>query len=165
MLMTVSMHYSTRPLPQRNLTSSSRYWRSHVLPKLAVPTLFWNVFLCFQWNSSSFTVTFELLYNWTGSSVCCTQRTPVDCISPVFPSAAFFRGFCGCLFLSSIKWSMEFQSHGRAYVIPENEEISHASQTVHNDNGNEGERAVSKLQRRHSDIKVYKEICDFYARL
>lgn len=29
----------------------------------------------------------------------------------------------------------------------------------------ENEKAVSKPQRRQSDIKIYKEFCDFYARL
>lgn len=32
-------------------------------------------------------------------------------------------------------------------------------------NGGEAELPVSKSQRRHSDVKVYKEFCDFYARL
>ncbi|KAJ6667468.1 hypothetical protein lerEdw1_016589 [Lerista edwardsae] len=59
---------------------------------------------------------------------------------------------------------MDFQSGGQSYVIPENEEISHTRENVYNDHGNEGERVVSKLQRRHSDVKIYKEICDFYAR-
>ncbi|XP_074847185.1 LIM and senescent cell antigen-like-containing domain protein 1 isoform X6 [Carettochelys insculpta] len=60
---------------------------------------------------------------------------------------------------------MEFQSKAHSFVIPENEEVPHRiAYDVHNANGNEGEKAVSKLQRRHSDIKVYKEFCDFYAR-
>lgn len=60
---------------------------------------------------------------------------------------------------------MEFQSRGESCAIPENEEISNIPQTAHDNYAKEGERAVSKLQRRHSDIKVYKEICDFYAKL
>lgn len=31
--------------------------------------------------------------------------------------------------------------------------------------GEEAELPVSKSQRRKSDVKVYKEFCDFYARL
>lgn len=31
--------------------------------------------------------------------------------------------------------------------------------------GGEAELPVSKSQRRRSDVKVYKEFCDFYARL
>ena len=31
--------------------------------------------------------------------------------------------------------------------------------------GSQDERAESRLQRRHSDVRVYKEFCDFYARL
>ncbi|XP_053866606.1 LIM and senescent cell antigen-like-containing domain protein 1 isoform X7 [Malaclemys terrapin pileata] len=59
----------------------------------------------------------------------------------------------------------EFQSRAHSYMIPENEEVPHRDiHDLHNTNGNEGEKAVSKLQRRHSDIKVYKEFCDFYAR-
>lgn len=60
---------------------------------------------------------------------------------------------------------MEFQSRGDSGAIPENEEISDIPQTAHDNYTNEGERVVSKLQRRHSDVKVYKEICDFYAKL
>lgn len=51
-------------------------------------------------------------------------------------------------------------------TIPENEEIPQTSfNSAHQANGNEDERVVSKLQRRHSDVKVYKEFCDFYAKL
>uniref|UniRef100_A0A4X2K0B4 LIM zinc-binding domain-containing protein n=1 Tax=Vombatus ursinus TaxID=29139 RepID=A0A4X2K0B4_VOMUR len=51
------------------------------------------------------------------------------------------------------------------FVIPENEEIPQTViNDVHDADENEGEKAVSKLQRRQSDIKVYKEFCDFYAR-
>ncbi|XP_063160985.1 LIM and senescent cell antigen-like-containing domain protein 1 isoform X4 [Candoia aspera] len=59
---------------------------------------------------------------------------------------------------------MEFQSRGHSYAIPENEEVSHIHQNAQDNHASEGERAVSKLQRRHSDVKVYKEICDFYAK-
>ncbi|XP_036112927.1 LIM and senescent cell antigen-like-containing domain protein 1 isoform X7 [Molossus molossus] len=53
----------------------------------------------------------------------------------------------------------------RPAVIPEKEEVPQtALSSVHQDNGSEDERAVSRLQRRHSDIKVYKEFCDFYAK-
>lgn len=31
--------------------------------------------------------------------------------------------------------------------------------------GSQDERAESRLQRRHSDVRVYKEFCDFYAKL
>ncbi|ELK03406.1 LIM and senescent cell antigen-like-containing domain protein 3 [Pteropus alecto] len=61
---------------------------------------------------------------------------------------------------------MAFPGRARPSVIPENEEIPQtALNSVHQANGNEDERAVSKLQRRHSDVKVYKEFCDFYAKL
>lgn len=57
---------------------------------------------------------------------------------------------------------MAFPGRVRPYVIPENEEIPQAAlNSVHQASGNEDERAVSKLQRRHSDVKVYKEFCDF----
>ncbi|EPQ19184.1 LIM and senescent cell antigen-like-containing domain protein 3 [Myotis brandtii] len=49
--------------------------------------------------------------------------------------------------------------------IPKKEEIPQtALSSVRQANGNEDERAVSKLQRRQSDVKVYKEFCDFYAK-
>lgn len=61
---------------------------------------------------------------------------------------------------------MAFPARVYPCVIPENEEIPQAVlNSVHQANGNEDERAVSKLQRRHSDVKVYKEFCDFYAKL
>uniref|UniRef100_A0A2K6GUI0 LIM zinc-binding domain-containing protein n=1 Tax=Propithecus coquereli TaxID=379532 RepID=A0A2K6GUI0_PROCO len=60
---------------------------------------------------------------------------------------------------------MAFPGRVRPCVIPENEELpGTVLNNVHEANGNEDERAVSKLQRRHSDIKVYKEFCDFYAK-
>ncbi|KAF5926240.1 hypothetical protein HPG69_011367 [Diceros bicornis minor] len=60
---------------------------------------------------------------------------------------------------------MAFPGRARPYVIPENEELPQTALTsVHQANGSEDERAVSKLQRRHSDVQVYKEFCDFYAK-
>ncbi|XP_019384025.1 PREDICTED: LIM and senescent cell antigen-like-containing domain protein 2 [Crocodylus porosus] len=60
---------------------------------------------------------------------------------------------------------MEFQSRARSYLIPETEDAPHkVPQDAYDIRGNEGEKPVSKLQRRHSEIKVYKEFCDFYAR-
>lgn len=51
-------------------------------------------------------------------------------------------------------------------VIPKREEIPQSVlSSVRQANGNEDERAVSKVQRRQSDVKVYKEFCDFYAKL
>lgn len=67
---------------------------------------------------------------------------------------------------SSKAATMAFPGRAHPSVIPENEEIPQtALNGVHQTNGNEDERAVSKLQRRHSDVKVYKEFCDFYAKL
>lgn len=61
---------------------------------------------------------------------------------------------------------MAFPGRARPSTIPENEEIPQtALNSVLEANGNEDERAVSNLQRRHSDVKVYKEFCDFYAKL
>lgn len=61
---------------------------------------------------------------------------------------------------------MAFPAQSRPCTIPENEEIPRTVlNSVLEANGNEDERAVSKLQRRHSDVKVYKEFCDFYAKL
>ncbi|KAK7807801.1 hypothetical protein U0070_000116 [Myodes glareolus] len=60
---------------------------------------------------------------------------------------------------------MAFPARSRPCTIPENEEIPRTVlNSVLEANGNEDERAVSKLQRRHSDVKVYKEFCDFYAK-
>ncbi|XP_074765605.1 LIM and senescent cell antigen-like-containing domain protein 1 isoform X8 [Athene noctua] len=60
---------------------------------------------------------------------------------------------------------MDFQHRAHPYRIPEDEEVAHSvAPDAHNSTGNEGEKPVSKLQRRHSDIKLYKEFCDFYAR-
>lgn len=62
--------------------------------------------------------------------------------------------------------TMAFPGRARPCAIPENEEIPRTVlNSVQEVNGNEDERAVSKLQRRHSDVKVYKEFCDFYAKL
>lgn len=57
--------------------------------------------------------------------------------------------------------------------IPEDGEVDHLPPTGvngHQDrfrggDGGEAELPVSKSQRRKSDVKVYKEFCDFYARL
>ncbi|KAM6096782.1 LIM and senescent cell antigen-like-containing domain protein 1 isoform 1-T1 [Chlamydotis macqueenii] len=60
---------------------------------------------------------------------------------------------------------MDFQRRPRPYPIPEDEEVAYkVAPDAHNSAGNEGEKPVSKLQRRHSDIKLYKEFCDFYAK-
>lgn len=59
---------------------------------------------------------------------------------------------------------MAFPGRVQPCAIPENEELTVLNR-VHEANGHEDERAVSKLQRRHSDIKIYKEFCDFYAKL
>lgn len=60
---------------------------------------------------------------------------------------------------------MDFQHRTRPFPIPEDEEVAHkVAPDAHNSAGNE-EKPVSKLQRRHSEIKLYKEFCDFYARL
>ncbi|NWI77604.1 LIMS4 protein, partial [Dryoscopus gambensis] len=60
---------------------------------------------------------------------------------------------------------MDFQRRAQPYPIPENEEVAYkVTPDAHNSAGNEGEKPVSKLQRRHSEIKLYKEFCDFYAR-
>lgn len=44
-------------------------------------------------------------------------------------------------------------------------EINGFHQRLPGDDGGEAEVPVSKSQRRKSDVKVYKEFCDFYARL
>lgn len=52
--------------------------------------------------------------------------------------------------------------------IPENGELLPMEvngNCVPQESGGEDEKPVSNLQRRRSDVKVYKEICDFYARL
>ncbi|KAK2519476.1 Lims1 [Columba guinea] len=60
---------------------------------------------------------------------------------------------------------MNFQRRAYPYPIPEDEEVAHkVAPDTYNSAGNEDEKPVSKLQRRHSDIKLYKEFCDFYAR-
>lgn len=61
---------------------------------------------------------------------------------------------------------MDFQRRPQPYPIPEDEEVAYkGTPDAHNSAGNEGEKLVSKLQRRHSEIKLYKEFCVFYARL
>ncbi|XP_010075734.1 PREDICTED: LIM and senescent cell antigen-like-containing domain protein 3-like [Pterocles gutturalis] len=60
---------------------------------------------------------------------------------------------------------MDFQRRAYPYPIPEDEEVAHkGAPNAHNFTGNEDEKPVSKLQRRHSDVKLYKEFCDFYAK-
>lgn len=87
------------------------------------------------------------------------QGRPGNCFS--VPACTLCPGF------GALKHPrMAFPGRVCPYVIPENEEIPQtALNNVHQANGNEDERAVSKLQRRHSDVKVYKEFCDFYAKL
>ena len=65
---------------------------------------------------------------------------------------------------------MEVQSRPLPPSIPEDAEAPdlapagvHAGR--HGDGGGEAEVPESKSQRRQSDVKVYKEFCDFYARL
>uniref|UniRef100_A0A8C5M5Y4 LIM domain-containing protein n=1 Tax=Leptobrachium leishanense TaxID=445787 RepID=A0A8C5M5Y4_9ANUR len=62
---------------------------------------------------------------------------------------------------------MEFQNRIHP-DIPENGELPVVMEVTNNctpqENGGEEEKPVSNLQRRRSDVKVYKEICDFYAR-
>ncbi|KAI5616969.1 LIM and senescent cell antigen-like domains 2, partial [Silurus asotus] len=50
--------------------------------------------------------------------------------------------------------------------IPENEELTELQMNGVQDreNGGEAEVPLAKSQRRRSDVKVYKEFCDFYAR-
>lgn len=87
------------------------------------------------------------------------NRRPGYCFSSLYPARNHRT-------LNSQACTMAFPGRSRPCTIPENEEIP---PTVLNNvpeaNGNEDERAVSKLQRRHSDVKVYKEFCDFYAKL
>lgn len=44
-------------------------------------------------------------------------------------------------------------------------EMNGYHQRIQSGDGGEAEVPVSKSQRRKSDVKVYKEFCDFYARL
>ncbi|MGH0135003.1 UNVERIFIED_CONTAM: hypothetical protein FKN15_006378 [Acipenser sinensis] len=61
---------------------------------------------------------------------------------------------------------MEVQNRALPCVIPEEREVQHSVVNgVQLVDGGEDEVPVSKSQRRRSDIKVYKEFCDFYARL
>ncbi|RXM30432.1 RanBP2-like and GRIP domain-containing protein 3 [Acipenser ruthenus] len=61
---------------------------------------------------------------------------------------------------------MEVQNSVLPNVIPEDREVQHSVVNgVQLVDGGEDEVPVSKSQRRRSDIKVYKEFCDFYARL
>ncbi|MGH0135132.1 UNVERIFIED_CONTAM: hypothetical protein FKN15_032411 [Acipenser sinensis] len=60
---------------------------------------------------------------------------------------------------------MEVQNSVLPCVIPEDREVQHSVVNgVQLVDGGEDEVPVSKSQRRRSDIKVYKEFCDFYAR-
>lgn len=87
------------------------------------------------------------------------NRRPGYCFSSLYP--AWHRRT-----LNSQACTMAFPGRARPSTIPENEEIPQtALDSVLEANGNEDERAVSNLQRRHSDVKVYKEFCDFYAKL
>lgn len=71
---------------------------------------------------------------------------------------------------------MSMEMNGRALPpsIPEDAEapdhVPHGEmngyhQRIWGGDGGEAEVPVSKSQRRKSDVKVYKEFCDFYARL
>lgn len=69
---------------------------------------------------------------------------------------------------------MRMEMNGRALPpsIPEDgeapdhvTEMNGFHQRLQDGDGGEAEVPVSKSQRRKSDVKVYKEFCDFYARL
>lgn len=69
---------------------------------------------------------------------------------------------------------MEINGRALPPSIPEDREVlDHVSpggmngyhQSLQGGDGAEAEVPVSKSQRRKSDVKVYKEFCDFYARL
>ncbi len=71
---------------------------------------------------------------------------------------------------------MSMETNGRALPpsIPEDAEapdhVPHGEMNgyhprLRGGDGGEAEVPVSKSQRRKSDVKVYKEFCDFYARL
>lgn len=60
---------------------------------------------------------------------------------------------------------MESQGRMLHPVIPEDGEPQVETNGVRHVNGGDAEVPVSKSQRRRSDVKVYKEFCDFYARL
>lgn len=68
---------------------------------------------------------------------------------------------------------MEINGRALPPSIPENEEapdLPHGEMNgghwgLQGGDGGEAEVPVSKSQRRKSDVKVYKEFCDFYARL
>ncbi|GAA6096643.1 LIM and senescent cell antigen-like-containing domain protein 2 [Tachysurus ichikawai] len=62
---------------------------------------------------------------------------------------------------------MEAQKQGIPPSIPENEELIEVqiNGVQVRQNSGEAELPLSKSQRRRSDVKVYKEFCDFYARL
>lgn len=62
---------------------------------------------------------------------------------------------------------MEAQKQGIPASIPEHDELTEVWMNGVQDrqNGEEAEVPLSNSQRRCSDVKVYKEFCDFYARL
>lgn len=62
---------------------------------------------------------------------------------------------------------MEAREQRIPVSIPENEELIEVRMNGVWDrqNGGEAEVPLSNSQRRQSDVKVYKEFCDFYARL
>ncbi|KAG5283326.1 hypothetical protein AALO_G00040850 [Alosa alosa] len=59
---------------------------------------------------------------------------------------------------------MEVQGRMLPPVIPEDGEPQVEMNGVGHVNGGDAEVPISKSQRRQSDVKVYKEFCDFYAR-
>lgn len=70
--------------------------------------------------------------------------------------------------------AMEMNGRALAPSIPEDGEAPHHGlhgemngfhYRLQGGDGGEAEVPVSKSQRRKSDVKVYKEFCDFYARL
>lgn len=73
-----------------------------------------------------------------------------------------------------IQISMDMNGRGMPPSIPEDEAVHHSPHSEMNGyhqrlqggggDGAEDEVPVSKSQRRKSDVKVYKEFCDFYAR-
>lgn len=68
---------------------------------------------------------------------------------------------------------MEINGRALPMTIPENGEapdlphgeMNGCHRVPRGGDGGEAEVPVSKTQRRKSDVKVYKEFCDFYARL
>lgn len=94
----------------------------------------------------------------------------------MFDGSDFTTGVRGtsALNLGLSRTSMEMNGRVLPPSIPENGEApDHDPQGERNGyhqrlqggDGGEAEVPVSKSQRRKSDVKVYKEFCDFYARL